>query len=128
MPKFRIKGVATIRARSMLFCNGEVLGGKVAVGQRVLAPVGLPPIAAIEFALLSEPSRHEEPALGFRFVSEDECANLLRLLRVGTELVLADDGDFGWGRNWCWPTTVMLQPNKRLKLASGGRFKGSGVL
>jgi len=26
-------------------------------------------------------------------VSEDECANLLRLLRVGTELVLADDGD-----------------------------------
>ncbi len=93
MPKFRVKGVATIRARSMLFCQGEVLGGKVAVGQSVVAPVGLPPIAAIEFALLSEPSRHEEPALGFRFGSEDECANLLRLLRVGTELVLADDGD-----------------------------------
>ncbi len=93
MPKFRIKGVATIRARSMLFCNGEVLGGKVAVGQRVVAPVGLPPIAAIEFRLLSEPSRHEEPAVGFRFASEDERANLLRLLPVGTELVLADDGD-----------------------------------
>src|SRR5438477_9312406 len=85
MPKFRIKGVATIRARSMLFCNGEVLGGKVAVGQRVVAPVGLPPIAAIEFALLSEPPRHEEPALGFRFVSEDERVNLLRLLPVGTD-------------------------------------------
>src|SRR5437667_27658 len=67
--------------------------GKVAVGQRVVAPVGLPPIAAIEFALLSEPSRHEEPALGFRFMSEDERANLLRLLPVGTELVLTDDGN-----------------------------------
>ena len=93
MPKFRIKGVETIRARSMLFCHGEVLGGKVAVGQRVVAPLRLPPIAVIEFALLSEPSRHEEPALGFRFASEDERANLLRLLPVGTELVLADDGD-----------------------------------
>src|SRR5947207_13757162 len=92
MPKFRIKGVATIRARSMLFCNGEVLGGKVAVGQRVLAPVGLPPIAAIEFALLSQPSRHEEPALRFRLMSEDERANLLRLLPAGTELVLGDGG------------------------------------
>ena len=78
MPKFRIKGVATIRARSMLFCNGEVLSGKVAVGQRVVA--GLPPIAAIEFALLGEPSRHEEPALGFRFTGEAERSNLLRLL------------------------------------------------
>jgi len=93
MPKFRIKGVATIRARSMLFCNGEVLGGKVAVGQRVVAPVGLPPIAAIEFTLLSQPSRLDEPALGFRFMSDDERANLLRLLPVGTELVLADDGN-----------------------------------
>ena len=80
MPKFRIKGVATIRARSMLFCNGEVLSGKVAVGQRVVAPVGLPPIAAIEFAPLGEPSRHEEPALGFRFTGEAERSNLLRLL------------------------------------------------
>ena len=93
MPKFRIKGVATIRARSMLFCNGEVLLGKVTVGQRVVAPAGIPAIAALEFALLSAPSRHEEPALGFRFASEDERTNLLRLLPVGTELVLADDGD-----------------------------------
>ena len=31
--------------------------------------------------------------LGFRFTGEDERANLLRLLPVGTELVLADDGD-----------------------------------
>ena len=55
--------------------------------------MGLRPIAAIEFALLSEPSRHEEPALGFRFAGEDERANLLRLLPVGTELLLADGGD-----------------------------------
>src|SRR5207249_10266027 len=93
MPKFRITGVATIRARSMLFCSGEVLGGKVAVGQRVVAPVGLPLIAAIEFALLSEPSRHEEPALGFRFMSEDERANLLRRLPVRPDLVLTCDGN-----------------------------------
>jgi len=39
---------------------------------RVNYPHGVPPVAAIEFALLSEPTRHEEPALGFRFESEDE--------------------------------------------------------
>ncbi len=54
MPTFRVNGVATIRARSMLFCHGDVLEGKVTVGQRVIAPMGVPPVAAIEFALRSE--------------------------------------------------------------------------
>ncbi len=82
MPTFRVNGVATIRARSMLFCHGDVLEGKVTVGQRVIAPMGVPPVAAIEFALRSEPTRHEEPALGFRFDSEDELTRLQRLLLV----------------------------------------------
>ena len=65
MPTFRVNGVATIRARSMLFCHGDVLDGKVTVGQRVIAPEGVPAVAAVEFALRSTPTRHEEPALGF---------------------------------------------------------------
>jgi hypothetical protein len=92
MPRFRVKGVSTIRARSMLFCHGEVLDGRVAVGQRVMTPTGLPPVAAVEFALLNEPSRHERPALGFRFGSDDELSQLLRLVSVGSELVLEDGG------------------------------------
>jgi hypothetical protein len=92
MPRFRVKGVSTIRARSMLFCHGEVLDGSVAVGQRVMTPTGLPAVAAVEFALLSEPSRHELPALGFRFGNDDELWHLLRLVSVGSELVLEDGG------------------------------------
>ena len=92
MPTFRVNGVATIRARSMLFCHGDVLDGKVTVGQRVIAPEGVPAVAAVEFALRSTPTRHEEPALGFRFESEDELTRLQRLLSVGTEVVLAADG------------------------------------
>ena len=91
MPTFRVKGVATIRARSMLFCHGDVLDGKVTVGQRVITPAGVPPVAAIEFALLSEPARREEPALGFLFENEDELTRLQRLLAVGTRIVLATE-------------------------------------
>jgi len=89
MPTFRVKGVATIRARSMFFCHGDVLDGKVTVGQRVTAPTGVPPVAAIEFALLSEPTRHSELALGFRFENEDELTRLKRLLALGTKVVFA---------------------------------------
>ncbi len=92
MPKFRVKGVATIRARSMFFCHGDVVSGKVAIGQRVVVPTGLPAVAAIEFALLSEPTRHEEPALGFRFENDDQLAHLQHLLPVGTEVTLGEDG------------------------------------
>ena len=92
MPKFRVKGVATIRARSMFFCQGDVVSGKVAIGQRVVTAAGLPAVAAIEFALLSEPTRHEEPAPGFRFENEDQLAHLQRLLPVGTEVTLGEDG------------------------------------
>ena len=92
MLTFQVKGVATIRARSMFFCHGDVVGGRVAVGQRVVAPEGLPRVAAVEYVLLSEPSRHEQPSLGFPFGSEAELANLLRLVPVGAELVLAEDG------------------------------------
>ena len=92
MPKFRVEGVVTIRARSMFFCHGDVVSGKVAIGQRVVTPVGLPAVAAIEFALFSQPTRHEKPALGFQFQDEDHLARLQHLLPVGTELVLAEDG------------------------------------
>ena len=76
----------------MFFCHGDVLDGKVTVGQRVIAPEGVPAVAAVEFALRGTPTRHEEPALGFRFASEDELTRLQRLLSVGTEVVLAADG------------------------------------
>ncbi len=92
MPKFRVEGVATIRGRSMFFCHGDVVSGRVAVGQRVVTPVGLPPVAAIEFALFGQPPRHEKPALGFQFENEDQLARLQHLLPVGTEVVLAEDG------------------------------------
>ena len=92
MPKFRVEGFATIRARSMFFCHGNVVSGTVAVGQRVVTPVRLPAVAAIEFALFSQPTRHEKPALGFQFEDEGHLARLQHLLPVGTELVLAEDG------------------------------------
>ena len=92
MPKFRIEGVATIRGRSMFFCHGDVVSGSVAVGQRVVTPVGLPPVAAIELVLFSQPTRHEKPALGFQFENEDHLARLQHLLPIGTDVVVAEDG------------------------------------
>ena len=49
-------------------------------------------MAAIEFALFSQPTRHEKPALGFQFENDDHLARLQHLLPVGTEVVLAEDG------------------------------------
>ena len=81
--RFKVAEAFTIESRSARFVIGDLVGSPgVRVGQQPTTPANLPPVAAVEFALLRV-GGEEKLGLGFAFRSPAERDELARVLVTG---------------------------------------------